>query len=1242
MNLQSRILFLSFLLMCQVSAQVTANFSASPRSVCVGDPINFTDLSSASGGSISSWLWNFGDGNTSTQANPTHTYTAAGNYNITLTVSDGSVSVAEVKANFITVHPLPAVSFQTPLSGCEVPYSAVFSAIQPQGNYTYAWDFGNGQTSTSAAPSGIVYNQAGSYEVNLSVTATETSCQNDLTQTITVAPFSAEFQVSGQQVCLGTAISFTDISSGSPDTWSYDLGNGAVSSSQNPVYTYQNPGVYTVILTTGNTTTGCNDIYSMEIEVFDRPSPSFDIQPTHGCSPLTVQFTNTSQPSGGSFEWNFGNGQTFSGANPPDQVYPNNGTYSVTLQQTDENGCSSTVTMTDLIEVSPLIVGFEADILEGCEELQVNFTDTSSSPNPIDNPITSWQWDFGNGNTYSGQNPPPQLFSEGEYTVTLVVSTDGGCQETAITQDYIQVGVPPQASFTYTPTSECAKSDFEFESTVTVPVPYDEEDIRYEWDFGDGGTATDPNPTYNYPIDTGYFDVQLIVYFRGCPDTVVTTDAVYIIAPIANFSPESMLFCNETLPLEVDFNDQAILGTVNDDVEMIWDFGDGNGTTFLSPAIFSGSDQGSTSNTYTNYGTYFIKQVVHNYTTGCSDSITREINISQLIPDIAMSDDTICRLSSVFVSNNSTTSHPIINTVFDMGNGTVVQQGSVNELYQNSGAYDISMQVTNSAGCTEIYTHDDFIVLQEPTAHIFPSQSAGCVPLTVSFGNTSQVQGNGVPLASFEWTFEDGSQQTTNDQSQNVSYTFTQNGTYTTTMVATDAYGCVSDPVSVTTTLTSPTAAFDAPDVVCNEAPFSAINQSTDYVSSEWLINGQSVSVTDDLESFFAIEDTGQVSTTNTIELIVTDQNGCTNSTTATIIVSIPQAEADFSFTGSNINDEGEFVCPPVFADFTDESGSYGAITQWSWTFGDNNASTLENPSNTYVFAGTYSISLAVTDEYGCSDEVIYEDILVIGGPSGVVEWTSVGTLCEPAYLFTPSELVNVETITWQMGDGEVVNTLEPFEYTYSSPGTYLPLAIIQDGNNCSVEYPMPPITEIITPVVADFSVNPQETDVYKPMNIFDQSYGGTGGLVNWEWFFGSDSFSTETGGGFSYEWQKPGYYTIQLVVTDALGCTDTTSVPVIINADLYIPNVLTANGDGINDLFVLKEPVFTSYDIVILNRWGNVMYEAFDQGGVLLWDGKNKSGELCSEGVYFYKLIGTQYDGVAVNEHGFLTLVRE
>src|SRR5688500_19860441 len=84
-------------------SQLDANFSATPLVACVGTPVNFTDLST---GTVVSWAWNFGDGNTSNLENPTHTYSAAGTYNITLTVSNGSTSVAEVKANYITINPL--------------------------------------------------------------------------------------------------------------------------------------------------------------------------------------------------------------------------------------------------------------------------------------------------------------------------------------------------------------------------------------------------------------------------------------------------------------------------------------------------------------------------------------------------------------------------------------------------------------------------------------------------------------------------------------------------------------------------------------------------------------------------------------------------------------------------------------------------------------------------------------------------------------------------------------------------------------------------------------------------------------------------------------------------------------------------------------------------------------------------------------------------------------------------------
>lgn len=1225
-----------------VFSQIFPNFSASPLTVCVGEPISFTDLSTHTSGTITSWSWNFGDGNTSNSQNPSHTYSAPGTYNITLTVSDGSLSVAEVKPAYITINPLPNVGFETPSLSCTAPYAPNITNIQPQGaEFTYNWSFGNGQTSTSINPSDIIYNATGSYDIVLTVLNTSTGCQNSLTQTITVTNFSADFIVNQSSVCLGESFTFTDVSTTGANQWSWNMGNGVVLNGQNISYTYPSPGTYTVELTAQNTSVGCSDSHNLQVEVLALPQTSFTAQPTIGCAPLIVSFSNTSTPLSGEFEWNFGNGQTYVGTTPPDQEYGSNGNYSISLTQVDENGCTSTVVLEDLIEVTPLIPNFEADVVEGCEDLAVVFTDLSTSPNNVNTPITSWQWDFGNGSTFEGQSPPVQTFSEGKYTVTLTVITDTGCEETIVFEDYIQVGIPPIISFSYTPDIDCAKSEFEFTSSVDIAVPYDEGDVVWEWDFGDGGSSGEENPTYTYPIDTGYFDVQLIVSFRGCRDTVAVDSAVYVLAPIALFSPESTLFCNEQLPLSVEFTDEAILGTENDDVEMIWSWGDGTSDVLVSPAIFSNSDQGSMSHSYSNYGTYEIKQVVHNYTTGCSDSITRTISISALTPSFTLSQDSICRGFSISANSTSTSEHPITSSIFNMGNGSIIGLPNVTETYLTAGTYNISLQVTNSVGCQETFTINNFVVLREPQAQISPSAFSGCVPLDVTFNNTSTVDGNGVDLSSFEWTFEDGSTQVTTSTGESTNYTFNATGTFTTTLVATDVFGCVSTPTSVSTTLTSPIATFSVDDVVCNQETFLATNESEDFVSSTWFVNGEPVSSDQNLSWFFSEENpTNQTSIENTVQLVVTDANGCSDEMEIVMTVSLPQADANYSFTGSNINENGEFVCPPVFADLEDASSSYGEITTWTWTFGDNNGSSLENPSNTYVFAGTYTATLQVTDEYGCSDEVIYENYLVIGGPSGSVEWISVGDFCEPAYLFTPTETNNVANIIWTMGNGETVESVEPFTYSYGASGTYSPSAILQDANNCSVEYLMPSISEIITPIVADFSVNPSTVHVFDQMSVVDLSSGGSGGIVNWNWTFGNESFSANSGGGFIYEWQKPGQYTVTLVVTDSLGCQETTSVTVFVTADLYIPNVLTANGDGVNDLFVLREPVFTSYDIIIFNRWGNIVSERYGENDVYLWDGRNKGGEMCSEGVYFFKLIGTQYDGMEINEHGFVTLV--
>lgn len=1230
-------LFSSVFILGLTYAQPEPDFTATPLEVCVGEEVQFTDLSTSSG-TIINWTWDFGDGATSSDQNPTHVYSTAGNINVTLTVEDQNGAVSEVKPGFITVNPLPNPSF-TPsiVGGCSLPSEVSISNVQPGTGVSYDWDFGNGSTSTSGTPANVTYNSEGAFDITLTVTDNVTGCENTIVETVNIFDYQADFSISSGTACVGTAVDFTDASSPGTNGWSWSFGDGSSSASQNPSHSYGAAGTYTVTLTATNNTNGCSDTYSEEIEVLPLPTPSFDFSPGSGCAPLDVDFTNTSSGSG-TFEWDFGDGATSSDQNPT-HTYTSNGSYSVTLTQTDANGCSNSVTQTNIINVSSITADFEADVVEGCESLDVVFTDLSNSPNP-DDPITTWEWDFGNGSTFNGQNPPTQSFDEGVYDVTLTVTTDDGCSQTVTLTEYISVGVPPDADFSWDPPQDCAKSEFEFTNLTTIPVSHDPDEVEYQWDFGDGGSSTDENPTYEYPQDTGYFDVQLIVLFRGCPDTIVYEDAVYIDAPIALFDVQSV-YCNPTLPLDVTFNDNAIIGKETDNAEMIWDWGDGSTQVITPPALYD-DNPGQITHTYNSLGTFTIKQVVHNYTTGCSDSITNTIHLSEIEAFFDISEDSICVNDQVSLSNNgSVSTHPLTNFSYNMGNGTTLNGANVNYTYTSPGTYDIIYTITNSVGCQDTEQFLEFEVLSLPDANISASDNAGCAPLTVTFTNNSVSQ-SGIPLDSFDWTFEDGSTQTTSTVGQTTNYTFNDEGIFQTELVVTDDFGCVSPVTSVTTEITKPTAAFNLPSVVCSDEVFTATNSSVDYTSSEWFVNSSPESSDNNLTtSLNHVGTPTDLSFVDEITLIVTDANGCKDTLVQQVTVSTPNADFDFDFSGANINVNGDFICPPVFADLTDLSSSFGNVTNWSWDFGNGNSSILQNPNNTYVFAGTYSGSLVITDEYGCTDSIIYEDYLTIGGPSGDLEWSSEGTQCDLQYTFTPSNLEGVSDIEWAMGNGDTINSLDEFTYTYGQAGTYTPTAILINDDDCNIPYVLDTITIVANLLDAYFEVDPLSMNWGEPVTINDFSTGGYGGIIDWSWDIGGDQLSNN-GGTFDYLINASGQVVITLVVTDTAGCQDTYQVTVNVTDDLTIPNVLTPNGDGSNDVFVLIDNAYKSYTVTILNRWGNVMAEKIVVEDNYLWDGLKQNGQECTEGVYFYKIEGIQRDGEPRTEHGFVHLVRD
>ncbi|HEV8507119.1 MAG TPA: PKD domain-containing protein, partial [Chitinophagaceae bacterium] len=104
----------------------------------------------------------------------------------------------------------------------------------------------------------------------------------------------ANFSANNASGCGPLRVTFTDQSTGSPTSWSWDFGNGQLSTMQNPVVTYTQPGTYTVRLVVKNESGIDDEIKTDYITVFATPTPSFTANLTTACAPAAVQFTDHS------------------------------------------------------------------------------------------------------------------------------------------------------------------------------------------------------------------------------------------------------------------------------------------------------------------------------------------------------------------------------------------------------------------------------------------------------------------------------------------------------------------------------------------------------------------------------------------------------------------------------------------------------------------------------------------------------------------------------------------------------------------------------------------------------------------------------------------------------------------------------------------------------------------------------------------------------------------------------------
>ncbi len=367
----------------------------------------------------------------------------------------------------------------------------------------------------------------------------------------------------------GTApltVHFKDLSTNGPTVWAWNFGDGTTSVGQddqkNPVHTYQEPGIYNVLLQVSNKGGTSQIMKQSYIRVVSTPIANFTAEPVSGPAPLLVRFTDTSSGNIGKWLWTFGDGG-YSMQQNPYNLYKKAGTYTVKLTVYNEAG-SDTVTKTDIITVTSIpVAGFAANRTVGTSPLTVQFTDLSEGA------PTSWFWRFGDGWNSSEQNPVHVFSSPGAYSVQLdVANTAGNSTETKA--GYITVGETMMADFDYQPSNP--------DNTAPLTVAFTDRSlgnpVMWTWRFGDGYVVNQQHPIHNFPAP-GIYNVTLSVTGFSGSDSMTKT--LVVKSPLrAEFYAEPM---TGSAPLTVVLTDTS----VGQPVEREWWIFKGTDVTLLRP-----------------------------------------------------------------------------------------------------------------------------------------------------------------------------------------------------------------------------------------------------------------------------------------------------------------------------------------------------------------------------------------------------------------------------------------------------------------------------------------------------------------------------------------------------------------------------------------------------------------------------------------------------------------------------------
>lgn len=361
------------------------------------------------------------------------------------------------------------------------------------------------------------------------------------------------------------------------------------------------------------------------------------------------------------------------------------------------------------------------------------------------------------------------------------------------------------------------------------------------------------------------------------------------------------------------------------------------------------------------------------------------------------------------------------------------------------------------------------------------------------------------------------------------------------------------------------------------------------------------------------------------VSLILTPTNtfGCVSESDTIQIVFREIPTADF-----NVN----AVCQGENAIFSDQSTTgVGSITNWSWNFGNGQSSITQNPLHAYTSSGTFNVSLIVTGSNNCVDTVIQP--LVIN-PLPVPMFSNTNA-CENGIIYFTDEstISSGSNVSWLYDFNSFATSTEQMpEFSFDAPGTYSVALTVNSNLGCEASVVQDVV--VLPSPVANFTMNPNPALALQDVIFTDQSVGNQ--INSWYWEFGDGEGDNNQNSVHGYN--TGGVYTVILTVSDVNNCSDTATRVISVALLPVLPTGFSPNGDGENDVFIIRGGPFKTVDFKVYNNWGELIFSTDD--GNVGWDGTFK-GENSPLGVYTWTFVVEMGNGQIVKKSGDVTLIR-